>query len=372
MADIKQICQQLNYNYPLTIIPERKRIIVFGDIHGDLNLLFNLLEGSRIAIVNRNIQDLSKSQISWIGGDTCLVQTGDQIDRCRPLPNKRCDDPKSTYNDESSDETILNIFNQLGLEAQKTGGLVISLIGNHELMNVAGNMEYVSYKGLEQYKENDNDVEKWKKNRREKFKQGSQIAKMLGCTRLSAVIIGKHLFVHGGIIDDMNIENLEEINVKVSKWLHGLFNDKNFIDDVIMSFDVNNKNKSLFWSRVLSSIRKGTDLTDPVCQKSITKVLEKLHVDSIIVGHTPQFNIDKEPYHINSTCGGKIWRVDTGSSLAFESILSSNSEISEKTKEFRKPQFLEIINQNGKSIYKIYKIDNGDVKEIIDSSSSDD
>ena len=45
----------------------------------------------------------------WIGGDTVVVQVGDQVDRCRPVDNE-CDHPKETVNDEASDIKILFLF----------------------------------------------------------------------------------------------------------------------------------------------------------------------------------------------------------------------------------------------------------------------
>ena len=61
----------------------------------------------------------------------------------------------------------------------------------------------------------------------------------------------------------------------------------------------------------------------------------------MIIGHTPQY------YHhgvgINKTCGSKLWRVDTGSSKAFDMFDKAYRETGKIT-EYRKSQVLEILN----------------------------
>ena len=59
------------------------------------------------------------------------------------------------------DLRILNYFTKLHEEAQKVGGAVYSIIGNHELMNVNGDMRYVSHegiKGFDNYKKEDGNL----------------------------------------------------------------------------------------------------------------------------------------------------------------------------------------------------------------------
>src|SRR5204863_9287987 len=62
-----------------------------------------------------------------------------------------CNHPKTTYNDEGCDIEIMELFNDLSLQADKVGGCVISLLGNHELMNAMGQMYYVSHLGIKQF-----------------------------------------------------------------------------------------------------------------------------------------------------------------------------------------------------------------------------
>ena len=63
------------------------------------------------------------------------------------------------------------------------------------------------------------------------------------------------------------------------------------------------------------------------------------NIKNMVIGHTPQFYANK--MGLNSTCDNKIWRIDTGSSLAFN-ILGDAS------KESRKIQILEILNDGEK------------------------
>ena len=87
---------------------------------------------------------------NWIGGNTVVVQLGDQIDRCR-FSNIPCYIQGATEYDEGNDLKLLKYFTQLHKQAQKHGGAVYSLLGNHEVMNVQQNLRYVSYEGLKEF-----------------------------------------------------------------------------------------------------------------------------------------------------------------------------------------------------------------------------
>ncbi|AYV84762.1 MAG: metallophosphatase/phosphoesterase [Hyperionvirus sp.] len=338
--DFVSLCQ--NHTYIPSILPAVKRIIVLADIHGDYKLAIKLLEIGRVIKHENN-------KIVWTGGDTYVVQVGDQVDRCRPksLNNLSCDNPDATKNDEASDIKILRLFNDLHEQASLQGGKVISLLGNHELMNANGTMDYVSYKGLEEfsnYVDPKNPHKKFlsgKDARKYAFAPGNEYGILLGCTRLSCVIIGSNLFVHAGLIDkildELHIKkpkDLEHINILVRKWLVGLIN-KEYVAHI-----VNSDENSMFWTRILGSIPPNISNEDPICSKYLDRVLKMFNLGSIIIGHTPQsFQFQKG---INATCGNIIHRVDNGSSSAFDGY-DDILKISGSININRAPQVLEIL-----------------------------
>lgn len=330
------------HKYIPSILPKVQRLLVFGDIHGDYNLFIKLLNiGNLISVDNNN-------NIKWIGGSTFVVQVGDQIDRCRPIGNMTCSNPETTYQDEASDVKILNLCNELDKQAQQVGGAFISLLGNHEIMNASGILTYVSYLGQKEFetyvdpRKPDIKFRSGLHARGYAFAPGNQIGKMLGCTRLPAVIIGDHLFVHAGIIDGLiaeiglsNMTDLETINVAIRMWLLGLLKKK-YIKNIIKS----SKN-SMFWTRILGNIPPNVELNNPACITHIGQVLKLFSIGSIIIGHTPQsFTYSDD---INQTCSGKVWRVDNGASSAFHrfdyDMMSTGN-----SKHSRRAQVLEIIN----------------------------
>ena len=256
-----------DYTFTPFIFDKVDRIIVFGDIHGDYRMIIKLLTMSGVAKINKtkkiartkNIKQKYKSknkkkqtkqkggdenqnqnekekstdindylnkdlddveyEMEWTGGKTHVVQVGDQIDRCRPYNGNTCDNPKTIKleDDEDSDVKILNLLTNLNEQAQKVGGAVISLLGNHELMNATGEVQYVSFKGLnnflKKYMKNNDDFDENAdpaEARKHAFQPGNQYGKFLGCTRNATVVIGSNLFVHAGIIDKL----VEEFNFK--------------------------------------------------------------------------------------------------------------------------------------------------------------
>ncbi|AYV77560.1 MAG: metallophosphatase/phosphoesterase [Dasosvirus sp.] len=331
--------------YIPAIIGKKERIVVFGDIHGDYNLTLELFKKANLIVENNG-------KIIWTGQDTYVVQVGDQIDRCRPDIQRglMCDNPKTTSGDEANDIVIMELFNDLNRQARLVGGAVISLLGNHEIMNVQGNLAYVSYEGLKQF---ENYIDKnnprrsfqsGQEAREYAFQEGNEYGTMLGCTRLAVVIIGSNLFVHAGIINGLIKElqinkksDFESINIKIRKWLLGLI-DRDEIEHIIK-----NSETSMFWSRILGKIPAGTSLSDPKCYQYISNVINFLQVGSIIIGHTPQSFM--ENMSINSTCSGKVWRVDNGSSAAFNNF-DKNYLKTGKVTDSRRVQYLEILNDN--------------------------
>ena len=92
-----------------------KRIIALGDIHGDVRALATSLHMSHL------IDDRG----NWIGKDSVLVQLGDVLDRG---PN---------------DYWCMRLLIKLQEQARASGGDVICLLGNHEVMNAQLDFRYV-------------------------------------------------------------------------------------------------------------------------------------------------------------------------------------------------------------------------------------
>lgn len=349
-SEFVSMCKK--YDYIPAINEKVRRIVVLGDIHGDYKLALKLLT------IGKVIDSNTKDGIKWIGGDTVIVQVGDQIDRCRPesIDSLTCAYDGATINDEASDMKILRLFTNLHYKAKEQGGKVISLLGNHELMNVEGYMNYVSKKNIDEFnkyvdpKNRSLTFKSGEDARKYAFKPGNEISKYLGCTRLSCVVIGSNLFVHAGMInvimDELKInkkEDLESIDILVRKWLLGLIN-KEYVKHI-----VNGADKSMFWTRILGNIPHNISNEDPRCLKHIDKVLETFQIGSIIIGHTPQSFMHGEG--INGICNNKIWRVDNGSSEAFHGY-DKKFLATGIVDENRTPQVLEILNDTEYRILK--------------------
>lgn len=91
------------------------RIVAIGDLEGDYEKFADMLRTAQL-IDERN---------NWSGGQTHLVQLGDIPDRG---PNSRM---------------IMDLLMRLEPQARRAGGRVHALIGNHEAMNVEGDLRYV-------------------------------------------------------------------------------------------------------------------------------------------------------------------------------------------------------------------------------------
>ena len=373
--DFDEQCRNKYYDFDKIphILPKTDRIITFGDIHGDFDLAVKLLTVAKV------IND----KYEWIGGKTCVIQVGDQVDRCRPTKKGDCAKENYMKDDENSDVKILEFFYNLNKKALKKGGIIICLLGNHEINNVYGYMSYVSYKGIVEFKDEinlksgkriadeqnfiGNDYEVGKEVRKHLFSRGNKYAKFLACARQALVIVGSYLFVHASVVEDLatqfpNYDGIKQINVLIREWLLNIRRS----EDIIKGTNLNmrdlllNSQVSPLLPRNLGYLKSNLDHTDNECTTNLDSVYKAYNIYGIIIGHTPQF---KNESGITLTCTGEVKgqktfvaRVDSGSSKAFDVVVDHNKQIqetdSESIDENREPHLLEIIN-DGEEIYII-------------------
>ncbi len=91
-------------------------VVAIGDVHGDFDDFVTILQKA----------GLIDEQHHWTGGKTTFVQVGDLLDR-GPKPRD-----------------VMDLMMSLEKEAPKAGGRIVGLLGNHEMMNIMGDLRYVT------------------------------------------------------------------------------------------------------------------------------------------------------------------------------------------------------------------------------------
>jgi len=108
---------------PKTPADQREAVVAIGDVHGDFDDFVIILQ--RAGLID--------AQHHWAGGQTTFVQVGDLLDR-GPKPRE-----------------VMDLVISLEKEAPKAGGRVVSLLGNHEMMNIMGDLRYVTAENYAAY-----------------------------------------------------------------------------------------------------------------------------------------------------------------------------------------------------------------------------
>lgn len=231
--------------------PAAKRVVAVGDLHGDLAATRSALRAAGV------IDDKD----AWIGKDTVVVQTGDVLDRG--------DDERE----------ILELFFKLEGDARAAGGEFIMLLGNHELMNPAGDFRYVTPGAMADFGE----------NRIAGIGPGSTWAKKLAQHDVVA-IVGDTLFAHAGVLGKY-VTQVDAVNLTARCWLDGQTGGPRDVPMAMQGED------TPVWTRRLG-------LDPPDCA-ALAHANEKLGIKRQVIGHTVQ----KE---INAACDGAVWRIDVG------------------------------------------------------------
>ncbi|WP_207514019.1 metallophosphoesterase [Longitalea luteola] len=247
------------------VYPVPPKLFVLSDIEGNFDMLKKLLKSNGI------IDD----QYNWTFGEGHLVFNGDMFDR-----------------GEQVTECLWLIYS-LEEKAKAAGGYLHYILGNHEIMNLSGDIRYVNRK----YKEN---AKRLGLEYAALYNEWSEIGRWL---RTKNIIekIGDILFTHGGIskeIADLNLD-IEQLNNQARLYYA---NDttarKSSLSSVLTIY---NYKTALFWYR--DYYKHGSKKKPTINQ--IDSVLNKFNARQIITGHT--LISDTVSVHYQ----GKVINVDT-------------------------------------------------------------
>lgn len=268
-----------------------ERIVAVGDVHGGYTAFIDVLRAAA----------LIDEKGTWTGGKTHLVQIGDVVDRG---PDSR---------------KVMELLMALEKQAPKTGGYVHCLIGNHEAMNLYGDLRYVSpgefaaFRGnesaaqVEQLWEQETRKMKpkpdaafrakwmtahppgWVEHRAQFGPQGRYGKWIRGHN--AVIRINDTLFVHGGISPKYAGKSIRDINRGITE---------EFSDFAKLAEDGYVRDEQgVLWYR-------GIAQEDPALANHVQRLLKNFAARRIVIGHTPTGG------KIVSLYGGSVLAIDVG------------------------------------------------------------
>ncbi|OIV97200.1 hypothetical protein TanjilG_28951 [Lupinus angustifolius] len=299
-----------------THLPSPPRLIAIGDLHGDL-------EKSKQALRLAGLIDASDR---YTGGSATVVQVGDVLDR-------------------GGDELkILYFLEKLKREAERSGGRIITMNGNHEIMNIEGDFRFITKTALDEFrvwgewftvgnkmkslchglitpKDPFEGVPKsFRGVRKELFdgfrarvaalRPNGPISRRFLSQNVTVLVVGDSIFVHGGLLPHHVSYGLEKINEEVRNWING--STGRFSPAYCRGRD------ALVWLRKFSDeVAKNCDCS------TLEHVLSTIPgVKRMVMGHTIQ------AVGINGVCENRAIRIDVGMSKGCGDGLPEVLEIS--------------------------------------------
>lgn len=219
-----------------------EKILFLSDIEGEFDALRNLLLANGV---------ISK-KYDWVFGKGHLVICGDLFDRGKDVP------------------AVLWLLYKLEQDAKAKGGYVHTILGNHDMMNLSGDLRYVDQKYMKSAQAMGYDY-------MDLYNENTELGKWLRSKNLVEKI-GDNICLHGGVSAEVNNLGLsiEELN-NVSRPYIG-FRDlkKKVTDSTILKIFSSN---GLFWNRDYFKEQQ-------VDEKVIDQTLTMHKAKRLVVGHT--------------------------------------------------------------------------------------
>ena len=221
--------------------PGAKKLLVLSDIEGNFDALRKLLQANKVIDENFN----------WTFGDGQLVLVGDFFDRGQQVTE------------------VLWLIYSLEDKAKAAGGYIHFVLGNHEIMNLSGDLRYLQQKYFE-------NASLLNQKYVSLYDENSELGRWLR-TKNIVEKIGDIMFMHGGISGNINRMNISIPDI--NKLARPYYADSTYKytdrrTDTIYS------DRGPFWYRGYYLNRNpGTPL-------QIDSTLSQFGINHIITGHT--------------------------------------------------------------------------------------
>jgi len=241
-----------------------ERIVVFGDSHGAYPALVEMLQKA-------NVID---AELAWAGGATHLVGLGDYLDR----------GPES--------RKILDLLMRLEQEAPVAGGMVHPLLGNHEIMNMTGDLRYVAPEEFAAFATDDIQMiagfPKGFLAHRVAFSLYGRYGSWLAEKPL-IIVINDNAFVHGGLSEQLSKTSLEEINQRASNDLREfMIAWRDLFDAGILTYEDDFRGvQKKRWPRQTTRNSTMRSVTRRAFSTGQSRVFRSLHMDRSGTGAQP-------------------------------------------------------------------------------------
>jgi len=264
---------KFSYNPKFGVNKNFNRIVAVGDIHGDYEHLIKILRHAKL-IDKRN---------NWIGRDSILIQMGDLADRGN--------NTKKVF------DTLIDLREQ----AQKKGGIVYMIYGNHDILQVQGVHCYTSKADIDNF----GGIEALELAYGPDGKYGKFIRNEMNFT----MFIDDTIYVHAGLLPKYAIEGHEGMNKRTREIL---VNTPSI--DELNKLYLQNITHPIYTEPLLNFAERGplwsrgfVDNPESVMCPELEKSLNYLNAKRIIMGHAVQ------AYgKITSKCQNKLIMIDVG------------------------------------------------------------
>ena len=216
-----------------------KKIVALSDIHGQYDLAVKILKNNKI--INK--------ELKWNFGKGHLVIVGDVFDR-----------------GDKVNEVLWFLFN-LEQQAEKKGGKVHYLLGNHEYMVLHNDVRYIHDKYVKT-------SELLNTSYDQLFSNETVLGRWLR-SKATMVKINNSIFVHGGISQKFldlgfEINNVNQLMRESIDRTKEEMNSTSFYEDYY-------KSNGPIWYRGY--------FNDNLTDAAIVKILSQLHITHMVVGH---------------------------------------------------------------------------------------
>ncbi len=227
------------------VYPAADKMLVLSDIEGDFEAFKMMLLGGRV--IDKDFR--------WTYGNGHLVLLGDYFDR--GLQVTEC----------------LWLVYKLEAEAAAAGGKVHFILGNHEVLNLQGDIQYVRRKYFENADLMQEDYMRW-------YDNNSELGRWLR-TKNAVERIGSYVFCHAGISPELARSglSLHDVNRLGRRYL-GKPNEDITDASAKLVFDVK---LGIFWYRNAAK--------NLLSESEITMILQYAEAKQMVVGHTLQNDI---------------------------------------------------------------------------------